>query len=421
MLKHFLIVLLISGCSTVKVSNSKDQKKKKTVPKTKLLNVKYNCTEGLITHDLFLKRGSQEGCTTTIVSFTDGKTISFKNFVDNGNMFTSFHTAFDNFIVMDKQYYEGGGFIVINPTGSHEFFSVQSSGSIEVSPNKEQIIFIAQEDDLYVPIHELYSYKFNKLKNDLNIMFGAEEICTKINCYIYPDFPKTFIYDLKFVTNELIEGRKCPNGDRSKCTTINIRYDRVAKKWLPDEASGLIVLGHPAIDDAGVASKLYLPPEIASELKKTAPGFIQYPPVKYPANIVENYEFTKNQMMSAVTGDFNGDSKIDVIVQGADENGDVTYKIISSENGYKVSLFGSRVGGAKTIPALYNLKSTWQYGMKYFTYNEPGKYFAGLVYQGEKDRCPYEGLSEHANADGDRTLVYCWKDNDLKWDGVSGD
>ncbi len=157
MLKYVIVAFLISACSTSMVSNSKTIKKKVNIPKTTLLKVEYDCPGGLITHDVFLKRTNYEGCKSTKVSFTDGKSISFKNFVDNGNMFTSFHSAFDNFIVMNKDFYEGGGHIVINPTGSHELFSVQSRGTINISPDKKKILFVAEEDDFYVPDLTLFS------------------------------------------------------------------------------------------------------------------------------------------------------------------------------------------------------------------------------------------------------------------------
>lgn len=177
----------------------------------------------------------------------------------------------------------------------------------------------------------------------------------------------------------------------------------------------------PFIEVSGTSSRLHLTPDMNKELKTKAPSFKQYPPKHFPADITKDYKFNKNQMMSAVLGDFNGDGSLDALVQGSDDEGDVIYFIHSSGSLYFLSEFGSRHGGMKTIPSLYNEKSVWKYGMKYLSYNGPGHYFTGQTYKGKKDQCPLDGVSVHANADGNRTFFYCFQDGKLTWDGDSGD
>ncbi len=177
----------------------------------------------------------------------------------------------------------------------------------------------------------------------------------------------------------------------------------------------------PTINVNGILSTLSLPSQMVAEFKKVAPSFKQYPPKNFPKEITDEYKFSKNQMISAVIGDFNGDSVSDVIIQGYDKEGDITYKILSSGKGYKFSPFGNRHGSYRKIPSLYNSKSKWQYGMKYYSFNEAGSYFYGSEYKGQKDKCPFESLTETSNADGTRSFAFCWVDGKLIWDGESGD
>ncbi|MBC7370554.1 MAG: hypothetical protein H7326_03255 [Bdellovibrionaceae bacterium] len=176
----------------------------------------------------------------------------------------------------------------------------------------------------------------------------------------------------------------------------------------------------PRIEKVGSTYNLILSPAMESELKKVSPSFKQYPPNYFPDRIMKSYKFSDKQMLSAVIGDFNGDGKPDAIVQGADSRGDVVFKIISADKGYKISFFSRNVDAKATLK-LYFPNSTWASGMHYLEFRPSGAYFPGMQYRGKTDQCPYDGLAKTMNGDGTRTMDYCWKNGDLTWDGQSGD
>lgn len=168
--------------------------------------------------------------------------------------------------------------------------------------------------------------------------------------------------------------------------------------------------------------RLQMTPKMEQALKNAAPTFKQYLPEDYPKDLPEEYKFNSSQMLSAVIGDFNGDGRKDIVIVGADDKGDVTYKIISKGKGYQVSEFWKgRTGGHKDIPKLYHKDGTWAYGMRYFSLRPPGSYYRGVNHKGKDDVCPYDGVLNIVNADGTRGFYFCWRDGDLKWDESSGD
>lgn len=162
--------------------------------------------------------------------------------------------------------------------------------------------------------------------------------------------------------------------------------------------------------------RLQLNNKMETALKEKSPTFKQYLPEHFPTGqkrpwTMKNYKINKKQMISAVVADFNGDGKKDVVILGADNQGDVAYKIISDNKSYVVSEFGSRFGDARSIPPLYKEDADWKYGMKYLEYRPIGSSFVNQ--KSETIKCPYESISITQNADGERAYPYCWIEGDL--------
>ncbi len=168
--------------------------------------------------------------------------------------------------------------------------------------------------------------------------------------------------------------------------------------------------------------RLQMNKKIQQALTKAAPTFKQYLPENYPKDLPEEYKFNESQMLSAVVGDFNGDGKKDIVLLGADKDGDIAYQVISKGKDYEVSEFwNGRFGDHQDIPKLYHAKGKWSYGMRYFTLRPAGAYYKGLTHKGKEDSCPYESVLSTSNADGTRNFYLCWRDGDLQWDNASGD
>lgn len=199
--------------------------------------IEYQCSEGLLGQEDFTKRGKQEGCEFTIVTFVDGKTIRRKNFESNGNMFNSFHSAFENFLILEKLESEGAGLILIGMYGEHEMFHILSSESIIDGATNDNRVLFTGTDGFFDKRHYLFEIdSMQKVHNVFMITFGEEDVqCEGLNCWPYPHFQTTTISDLKFKDNDSIEALKCPRYENAneKCTAVKIEFDREQSKWLP--------------------------------------------------------------------------------------------------------------------------------------------------------------------------------------------
>ncbi|MDQ7825208.1 MAG: hypothetical protein RDV48_20570 [Candidatus Eremiobacteraeota bacterium] len=86
----------------------------------------------------------------------------------------------------------------------------------------------------------------------------------------------------------------------------------------------------------GAEYRLSLPSAMEGALRRYDRHFTAWRPGDYTPRAVKYYKFSPRQALFAVIGDFNGDKRLDVVLDGHNRKMDLTLCIISEGAGYGV-------------------------------------------------------------------------------------
>jgi len=92
----------------------------------------------------------------------------------------------------------------------------------------------------------------------------------------------------------------------------------------------------PSISTIGNEHVLNLGKAEWEAIKTYCPGFQLHKQGHYMPEVVNSYHFSERQTLFAVIGDFNGDGKKDVVLQGYDKTSDLLIAVVSSAKGPRV-------------------------------------------------------------------------------------
>lgn len=95
---------------------------------------------------------------------------------------------------------------------------------------------------------------------------------------------------------------------------------------------------------------------------------------EYLPDVLQHYHFTARQAPFAVIGDFNGDGKMDVVVQGHNQQSDIIVGVLSHGRGYHAMLVEAIPGPTDPAKEWYDTgEHERQHGLwNYLTYVAPG-------------------------------------------------
>ncbi|MFB3897314.1 MAG: hypothetical protein ACE14V_13515 [bacterium] len=92
----------------------------------------------------------------------------------------------------------------------------------------------------------------------------------------------------------------------------------------------------PVIQNINGKHVVYLPPAMKNALLNYDSTFKPWDQDDYLPSLISFYTFTSTQAPFAVIGDFNGDTTIDIILQGHTSNNSILLAIFSNYKGYKI-------------------------------------------------------------------------------------
>jgi hypothetical protein len=92
----------------------------------------------------------------------------------------------------------------------------------------------------------------------------------------------------------------------------------------------------PAISISGSEHALRLGKQQQDAIRAYNPEFQIRRQMDYLPSLVKGYSYSDHQLPYAVIGDFNGDGRKDVVLQGHDKTGELLIAVLSSKNVYRV-------------------------------------------------------------------------------------
>ncbi len=123
---------------------------------------------------------------------------------------------------------------------------------------------------------------------------------------------------------------------------------------------------HILKDESGTY-QIVLPEQIKNVLASYDPSFKIFKQENYGEMLIKIYSFSENQTPFAVVGDFNGDSKKDVILNGHTQDAVKVIAVLSGENLYQVHEIISNTKSEPLIQTTYisftakgNIKSPYE-------------------------------------------------------------
>jgi hypothetical protein len=136
----------------------------------------------------------------------------------------------------------------------------------------------------------------------------------------------------------------------------------VAAFCLPDIILDCAAGEEPSISMAGGERILNLGKEQKEAIRGYNPAFQVRREADYLPSLVEEYLFSNHQLPYAVIGDFNGDGKRDVVLQGYDKSNELLIAVLSSNRSHLVmEIARSRLVDPKT--EFYSMGDHNEYGM----------------------------------------------------------
>lgn len=108
-----------------------------------------------------------------------------------------------------------------------------------------------------------------------------------------------------------------------------------------------------------------LPGPMYRALMARAPGFRVWQPMEYDAGIGRGYQFTERQALSVVIGDFNGDRRADVVLEGVGDSLYLEAVLLSHADSVQLVELGAVRGTPPTEPRCSD---------SYLQFTPPGRY-----------------------------------------------
>jgi hypothetical protein len=102
---------------------------------------------------------------------------------------------------------------------------------------------------------------------------------------------------------------------------------------LPDIVLDCAAEEEPSISMAGIEPVLNLTKEQKAAIRGYNPEFQIRRQADYLPSLLKQYPFSNRQLPFAVIGDFNGDGRMDVVLQGHDKTSELLIAVLSSNRG----------------------------------------------------------------------------------------
>jgi hypothetical protein len=131
---------------------------------------------------------------------------------------------------------------------------------------------------------------------------------------------------------------------------------------LPDIVPARAAEEEPSIRLAGNEPVLNLSKEQKAAIRGYNPEFLIRRQADYLPGLLKQYPFSNRQLPFAAIGDFNGDGRMDVVLQGFDKANELLIAVLSSNSGpYVMEILRSKLVDPKT--EFYGMGDHNEYGL----------------------------------------------------------